>query len=71
MRTLLIDSEKTYSALTDACAASGKAGCRLVELAGDHANGQDIKQMLNDAHDVRLFSSQRKHISNIPLLRLP
>ncbi|KAF9646745.1 alpha/beta-hydrolase [Thelephora ganbajun] len=54
LRTALIDGEKTYSALTDACAASGKAGCRLVELVGDHATGPDIKRLLNDAHDTAL-----------------
>jgi hypothetical protein len=48
----LVDTEKTYSGLTDACAAAGKAGCRLVELTGDNASGDDVKTLLNNAHDV-------------------
>ena len=68
---MLIDAEKTYSTFTDACAASGKAGCRLVEFVGEHANGQDIEQLLDDAHDVRLFFSDKTCISNIPPSRLP
>ena len=28
-------------------------GCKLVELVGDHADGNAIKQLINDAHDVR------------------
>jgi hypothetical protein len=55
LRTSLTDSEKTYSGFSDACAASGKAGCKLVELVGDGAKGQDITKLLDDAHDVVLF----------------
>ena len=48
----LQDSEKTYSGLADACAAAGRAGCKLVELTGDNASGDDVKALLNYAHDV-------------------
>ena len=47
-----MDSEKTCSGLTDACATAGRAGRRLVELTGDDANGDDVKALLNYAHDV-------------------
>jgi hypothetical protein len=51
-----VDTEKTYSGLTDACAAAGKAGCRLVELTGDNASGDDVKSLLNNAQDVVHFT---------------
>jgi hypothetical protein len=51
-RTSFTDAEKTYSGLTDACAAAGRAGCKLVELTGDNASGDDVKALLNYAHDV-------------------
>jgi len=44
--------EKAYSGLTDGCAAAGKAGCKLVELVGDDANGDSIKRLINDGVDV-------------------
>ena len=52
MRTSLVDSEKTFSGLTDACAAAGKAGCKLIEFTGDGASGDDVKALLTNAHDV-------------------
>ena len=45
--------EKTYSGLTDGCAAAGKERCKLVELVGDDANGDKIKRLINDGVDVR------------------
>jgi hypothetical protein len=47
-----MDTEKTYSGLTDACAAAGRAGCKLIEFTGDNASGDDVKALLNNAHDV-------------------
>lgn len=47
-----MDIEKTFSGLTDACAAAGKAGCKLIEITGDNASGDDVKELLNYAHDV-------------------
>ena len=52
LRSFLADSEKTYSGLTDACAAAGRTGCKLIEFTGDNASGDDVKALLNDAHDV-------------------
>jgi len=37
---------------TSSCAAAGRAGCKLVEFTGDNASGDDIKALLNYAHDV-------------------
>ena len=69
LRTSLTDAEKTYSAFTDACAASGKAGCKLVEFVGDGATGPDILKLLDDAHDVGLFfCGQRISIKSPNLL---
>jgi hypothetical protein len=51
----LVDSEKTYAALTDACAAAGRAGCKLVEITGDGATGNDVMDLINYAHDVIRF----------------
>lgn len=51
----MIDTEKTYSGLTDGCAAAGKERCRLVELVGDGTTGDKIKQLINDGIDVRLL----------------
>ena len=51
----LDDTEKTYSGLTDGCAAAGRAGCKLVEIVGDGASGDDVKNLINGAHDVVKF----------------
>ena len=48
----LADTEKVYSGLTDGCAAAGRAGCKLIELTGDNATGDDVKTLLNYVHDV-------------------
>jgi len=48
----LIDAEKVYSGLTDGCAAAGRAGCKLIEITGDNATGDDVKTLLNYVHDV-------------------
>ena len=48
----LADTEKTFSGLTDGCAKAGKAGCKLIEITGDNASGDDVKTLLNYAHDV-------------------
>ena len=55
----LDSTEKTYSGLTDGCAASGRAGCKLVEITGDGASGDDVKDLINYAHDVTKFFSRR------------
>lgn len=47
-----MDAEKTYSGLTAACAAAGKAGCKLLDFLGDNATGDDVKALLNFSHDV-------------------
>jgi len=54
--TALADAEKAYSGLTDGCAAAGRAGCKLIELTGDNATGDDVKTLLNYVHDVIIFS---------------
>jgi len=51
----LADAEKAYSGLTDGCAAAGRAGCKLIELTGDNATGDDVKTLLNRVHDVSNF----------------
>ena len=53
LHTSLADIEKTYSGLTDGCAAAGRAGCKLIEFTGDNASGDDVKALLNYAHDVK------------------
>ena len=52
MTRSLVDAEKTYSGLTAGCAAAGKAGCNLIQFLGDGATGDDVKALLNYAHDV-------------------
>ena len=52
LHSALVDTEKTYTGLGDACVKAGKAGCKLVELTGDNVSGDAIKTLLNDAHDV-------------------
>ena len=52
MQPSLADSEKTYSGLTDGCAKAGRAGCKLVEITGDDATGDDVKALINYAIDV-------------------
>jgi len=47
-----VDAEKTYSGLTDGCAAAGAAGCKLIQLTGDNVSGDVVKTLLNDVHDV-------------------
>lgn len=54
LRSSLADSEKTYCGLTDGCAKAGRAGCKLVEITGDGATGDDIKVLINNAHDLTL-----------------
>ena len=53
----LADTEKTYSGLTDGCAKAGRAGCKLIEFIGDNASGDDVKALLDYAHDVWYFVS--------------
>ena len=48
----LADSEETYSGLTEGCAKAGRAGCKLVEITGDDATGDDVKALINYAIDV-------------------
>ena len=48
----LVDTEKVYSGLTDGCAKAGRAGCKLIEITGDNATGEDVKALLNNALDV-------------------
>ena len=60
----LADIEKTYSGLTDGCVAGGSAGCKLVEITGDGASGDDVKNLINDAHDVIEFSSQSNDLTD-------
>ena len=55
LHSSLVDTEKTYSGLTDGCAAAGRVGCKLVEIVGDGASGDDVKNLINDAHDVVKF----------------
>jgi len=55
MYTSLIDTEKVYSGLTDGCATAGRAGCKLIEITGDNATGDDVKGLLNYVHDVIIF----------------
>ncbi|KAF9793484.1 hypothetical protein BJ322DRAFT_132608 [Thelephora terrestris] len=54
LHSSLADTEKTYSGLTDGCAAAGSAGCKLAEITGDGASGDDVKNLINDAHDMAL-----------------
>jgi hypothetical protein len=50
-----VDTEKTYSGLADGCAKAGRAGCKLIEITGDNASGNDVKVLLDFAHDVGSF----------------
>ena len=52
---LLVDTEKTYSGLTDGCAKAGRASCKLIEITGDNASGDDVKTLLSYAFDVSLI----------------
>ncbi|KAF9644793.1 alpha/beta-hydrolase [Thelephora ganbajun] len=54
LRLSLADAEKTHSGLTDGCAKAGRAGCKLIEFTGDNASGDDVKTLLDYAHDVIL-----------------
>ena len=66
LRSFLVDTEKTYSGLTDGCAAAGRAGCKLIEITGDGATGDDVKNLINDAHDViNSFLDQDHHLSSV------
>ena len=47
-----MDIENTYSGLTNGCAKGGRLGCKLIEFTGDNANGDDVKALLDYAHDV-------------------
>ena len=55
LQTSLVDAEKTYSDLTDGYANAGRAGCKLVEITGDDATGDDVKTLIETAHDVLGF----------------
>lgn len=48
----LANTEDTYSGLADGCAEAGRAGCKLIEFTGDGVSGDDVKNLINDAHDV-------------------
>ena len=50
-----MDIEKTFFGLADGCATAGKAGCRLVEVTGDNASGEDVKDLITYSHDVNFL----------------
>ena len=52
LHSVLVDTEKRYSGLEDACVKAGKAGCKLIELAGDNVSGDVVKTLMDDIHDV-------------------
>lgn len=58
-----MDIEKTFSGLTDGCAKAGRTGCKLIEFTGDNANGNDVKALLDYAHDVGYFFPR---LDNLP-----
>ena len=61
LQTSLVNTEKTYAGLTDGCAKAGRAGCRLVEITGDNATGEDVKTLIENAHDVMDFLLRGAH----------
>ena len=60
----LANTENTYSGLTDGCAAAGRARCKLIEYTGDGASGEDVKNLINDAHDVLKSLPRFIHLAN-------
>lgn len=52
MHTLLKDSEAAFLGFSKNCAATGKNGCKLISLLHDNATGEEIKRLIEDAHDV-------------------
>ena len=66
-----MDTEKTYSGLTDSCAAAGRTGCKLIEITGDNASGDDVKALVNYAHDVIDFLSNLMDPTDPPHYRWP
>ena len=68
--TSLADTEKTYSGLTAGCAVAGRAGCKLIELTGDGATGDDVKNLINDAHNVVESLSRFTCLANISPLQM-
>lgn len=52
LQTSLADTEKTFSGLTDGCATAGISGCKLIEITGNNATGDDVKELVNNAYDV-------------------
>ena len=52
LRSSLVDTEKTYTGLTDGCAAAGRAGCKLIEFTGNGVSGKDVKDLITCTHDV-------------------
>ena len=48
----LADTDKTCSDLGESCAKVGKAGCKLIEITGDNASGDDVTVLLNNVHNV-------------------
>ena len=55
LRSSLQDTEGTFSALTDGCAKAGRDSCKLIEIIGNNATGDDVKTLVNYAHDVTGF----------------
>ena len=68
MEPLLADAEKTYSGLTDGCAKAGRAGCKLIEITGDDATGDDVKTLIEIAHDVLDFLLTGARRADYPFL---
>ena len=52
LQSSLVDIEKTFSGLADGCAKAGKAGCKLIEITGDNATGDDVRTLITYSHDV-------------------
>jgi hypothetical protein len=52
MHTLLKDVEAVFLGFSNVCASAGKDGCKLVTLLRIGATGEEIKRLIEEAHDV-------------------
>jgi hypothetical protein len=53
MYTLLTDAEATFSGFSEVCASAGEDGCKILALLDKGATGEEVKRLIEDAHDVR------------------
>ena len=52
MYDMLTDAEAAFLGFGNACASTGRDGCKLLTLLHEDATGKEVKRLIEDSHDV-------------------